>query len=691
MNWSSTYSRFQLLRQVPIFANCNWLELYFIAERIDLVSFKKSETIYRKGDPADAFYCVMSGRLLAYNRDARGQKTNVEYIYRGMYFGIVSLLTGEPHSLNFEVLNDATLVRVERNKFNEILKKIPRLGLEISYSLSRRLKRQERPEKTVFESTIISVYSPAHRIGSSFYAFNLAQQLRHESKRKVIFVHLFRASEQLSGQDRAMSSSLRWRKPAIHFKDLARNPQVLSDVIFKTGDVDLLHICFESQEHDLSSHISTFVSTLANDYHYIILDLPNHADALVFKTLTQSDECHLLLGASADDLSKGQPIVEHLQNAFKEQIEKDRLKVFVREDPQSTPVKIDKLENVFGYPIYAKLPQASTSELSSVFDSEFLETLLPSAQCAFSVQVRQLARKIAKVQIGLALGGGAAFGLSLIGILRVLEREKITVDVISGSSIGALIGGLWALGHSADEIAQFAREFRSKLRCLSLLDIVFPRSGLIGGYGIKRWLRGKIGSKTFHDAKVPLKIVAFDILRHAEIILDEGDVVDAIRQSISIPGFMRPVKRDGRVIIDGGMANPLPVNVCLSLGVSKVIAVNIMKSPDDVARDIEILSRAQEADKNIRFLSAPGQFLKVKTVALMQHLWSPNIFDVIVKNFLSMCYVLAEQSGQQADVVIHPDLTGVDWYELYKVDELIARGEKAAEAQLPQIRELMYQ
>ncbi len=690
MNWSNTYTQFQLLRQVPIFASCNWLELYFIAERMETVSFRKNETVYRKGDPADAFYCVVSGRLLAYNCDAHGRKNDVEYIYRGMYFGIVSLLTGEAHSLNFDVLNDAVLIRIEKNKFNEILKRIPRLGLEISYSLSRRLRKQQRLEKNIFESTIIAVYSPFHRIGSSFYAFNLAQQLYRESKRKVVFVHLFKASEQdpLGGEKK--KSALIWKRPAVDFSVLTQNTIPVDEMISRTGDVDLLHVCFESGAKDLSSHISHFVSTLAHDYHYIVLDLPNHADSLVFKTLTQSDECHLLLGPSSQELELAKPVVRQLKDAFSGPGEKNRFKIFIRERPEERSLTFHDLEKILAHTVYAKLSDVAACDLLARYSCEYLDIVLPSVDTVFAQQVRRLAREITKVQIGLALGGGAAFGLSLIGVLRVLEKEKIPVDVVAGSSIGALIGGMWALGFRADEIADFAREFRSKLRCLTLLDIVFPRSGLIGGRGIKRWLRGKIGSKDFQETRIPLKVVAFDILRHEERVIEQGDIVDAIRQSISIPGFMCPVRRQGRVMIDGGMANPLPVNVCLSLGVSKVIAVNIMKSPDDIARDMEALKKEQEDENRVRLISAPGRFIKWKIVSFFQRLWSANIFDLIVKNFLSMCYVLAEQSGQRADVVIHPDLTGVDWYELYKVDELIDRGEKAAQARLQEIRELIY-
>jgi NTE family protein len=300
-----------------------------------------------------------------------------------------------------------------------------------------------------------------------------------------------------------------------------------------------------------------------------------------------------------------------------------------------------------------------------------------------------LVREIAKVQIGLALGGGAAFGLSLIGVLRVLEKEKIHPDIIAGSSIGALIGSLWALGHSADEIAHFAYEFRKKFLCFNLVDIVFPRSGLIGGQSIKRWLRKKIGRRTFADTKIPLKILAYDIVQREEIVIEEGDIVDAIRQSIGIPGFIRPVVRNGRVIIDGGFINPLPTNVLTILGVQKIIAVNVMKSPDDIAKDIAALHHEQELLRSVRFRRSPIHFIKIKIAGFLQHLWFPNIFDIIVKSFQSAGHVLAEQSAQQADILIHPDLTGIDWYELYKVDKLIAAGEIAAHEKIEELRQLV--
>ncbi|MFA6379295.1 MAG: patatin-like phospholipase family protein [Candidatus Omnitrophota bacterium] len=687
---TSFYNNFNFLRQIPLFSKLNWLELHFIASKAELKEYKKGDIVYRKGEPGDAFYCLVSGRILAYLTDAQGHHHHVEYLYRGMYFGIVSLLTGDVHSLDFEALNDSFIIRIPKDHFDEILKKIPRLGIEISYSLSRRLRKQEGREKFILESNIIAVYSPFRGIGSSFYAFNLALHLKAETKKKVLFVDLFRACDVKLLKEATVDFSPTWKKDPLSFDSFMDDKELLLKSILVTQNgMDLLHVSFESKTRDLSTYISEFVSILAHDYHYIVLDLPNSADDLVFKTLTQSDDIHLVLGAQSDEVAEAKEMITRLEGAFPRSVRKERLKLLVRDFGEDMSLTLQELAKIFDYPVYAKLPQVIEGEAKTPFLSSQMEILLPNEESLFSQRMRRLAREIAKSQVGLVLGGGAAFGLSLIGVLRVLEKEKIPVDIIVGSSIGALIGGFWALGYRADEIAKFAQEFRSKLFCINLLDIVFPRSGLIRGNSIRKWLRRKIGQHNFSETKIPLKIIAYDLTRREDVVIDQGDVVDAICQSIGIPGFIRPVFRDGRVIIDGGIVNPLPTNVLTALGIQKIIAVNIMKSPEDIARDVAILHHEQEALSKVRFSRSPIVFLQHKLIRFFQHLWAPSIFDIIVKSFHSVGYVLAEQSGEQSDVLIHPDLTGIDWYELYKVDRLIEAGEKAAQDKKQELIELM--
>jgi NTE family protein len=146
---------------------------------------------------------------------------------------------------------------------------------------------------------------------------------------------------------------------------------------------------------------------------------------------------------------------------------------------------------------------------------------------------------------------------------------------------------------------------------------------------------------------------------------------------------------DEQMIIDGGVLNPLPTNVLVDMGVKKIIAVNVLQSPQEVSwaqqRDFQYLrDRAK-----IPFSKHPFRFVGFRIRRAFSNIFMPNIADIVVRTLQASEYVIAEQSAKQADVLIHPDLKGINWFELYRVDELIQRGEEAAIKALPAIRELL--
>ena len=176
-NLSSLINRLNLVKQIPIFEKLNWFELQKIARKSIVVEYKKGDLISEEGSPPDFFYCLVSGRLQAYTVTSIGKKENVDFIHRGMHFGIISVLTGENHSMSFEAINDSVVLKIPTSDFQAILKAIPHLGLELSQHLSRRIRRKVKGTKSIFESTVISVYSPVKGTGSSTYAANLALSL----------------------------------------------------------------------------------------------------------------------------------------------------------------------------------------------------------------------------------------------------------------------------------------------------------------------------------------------------------------------------------------------------------------------------------------------------------------------------------------------------------------------------------
>ncbi len=688
---SSFFNRVSLVKQIPIFNKLSWLDLQRIAIKSKILQFRKGEVICRQGDPPDAFYGLVSGRIQAYALDFLQKKKNVEFIHRGTHFGVISLLTGEPHSLTFEAINDSIILKIEQDDFNEILKSIPNLGVALSHNLSKRV-RHRGAHGDVFESTIISIYSPIKGAGSSTYSFNLAMSLQRESKKKVLWVTIGSwAEEQINIPSEDVDTSVQWKARGVSLNDMADDPDVITGHIIQGQlPVDLLHVNFNATDQAMVDKISQFVSALVNNYHYVIVDLPNQTDEVVLKTLIQSDIVQLVTQDKKDDLLVMRGIINQLEQGLQEQFRREQIQIVISGRQAACYLSYEDIHKEIDFEVFTKLPHIDSDQMQEPINNEALMVRLPGANSEYGRAVTKIARQISGVQVGLVLGGGAALGLAHIGVIKVLEQERIPIDVVVGSSMGALLASFWVIGNNAMELENLAREFEKPKNMWKIFDPIFPISGLMAGHMIKRWLRTRgLGNKTFYSTRIPLKVVAYDLVRRQELVVDSGLLVDAVRKSISIPGVMTPVLEGEQMIIDGGVLNPLPTNVLMGLGIKKIIAVNVLQSPQDVTYGFVLEQNGFKDQSRIPFGKAPGHFVKFRLWRAITKLFTPNISDIIVRSLQASEYLLAEQSAQNADVNIHPDLVGVNWYELYKVDDLIKRGEAAARQALPAIKKLL--
>jgi len=180
-------------------------------------------------------------------------------------------------------------------------------------------------------------------------------------------------------------------------------------------------------------------------------------------------------------------------------------------------------------------------------------------------------------KIGLALSGGAARGLAHIGVLKVLEKEGIRIGMIAGTSMGSLVGALYAQGRDASELAKLAIYWGSK-RFSLLADPALPKTGLVRGRKIDDMLRTIIGDIAFGDLDIPFACVAADIWTGEEVVIKEGLVREGVRASGSVPVILKPIGREGRYLVDGAIANPMPVSVLKGMGADFIIAVNTTPS-----------------------------------------------------------------------------------------------------------------
>ena len=256
-----------------------------------------------------------------------------------------------------------------------------------------------------------------------------------------------------------------------------------------------------------------------------------------------------------------------------------------------------------------------------------------------------------KRKIGLALGSGAARGLAHIGVLEVLEKEGIPIDMIAGTSTGAVVGALYAQDKDVSQIKNLAIDLNWK-KLASLVDLALPKTGFIGGRKIKNLLASIIGDIEFGDLKIPLTCVATDMRTGEEVVINQGSVLEGIRASISLPVIFTVAKWEGRYLVDGSLVNPVPVSILKRMGADFTIAVNVV--PD-------ISERAHRMDK--------GPIKDAK---------EPNIINVIMQSLYIATYSLVRSSLEEADIVIEPEVAHIGYGDFHQARECILQGKIAA-------------
>jgi NTE family protein len=248
--------------------------------------------------------------------------------------------------------------------------------------------------------------------------------------------------------------------------------------------------------------------------------------------------------------------------------------------------------------------------------------------------------------VALVLGGGGCRGYGHIGVLRVLEKHGLRPDLVVGSSVGALVGALYAAGKSAAEIERYGERMSPNM----LRDWIFPNLGLFSGSGIRRFIAQRVGSRAIESLPVRFAALATDLLSGEAKILQRGDLGLAVQASSSAPGLLEPVMLEGRPHVDGNLAAPVPVDAARQLGAARVVAVDVTFPPE-------------QADLN-------------------------DPFDALYQGFSILTRKLAKEERARADLVIDPPIPEHHDMKPATLKSIIAAGERAANDALPALARL---
>lgn len=299
-------------------------------------------------------------------------------------------------------------------------------------------------------------------------------------------------------------------------------------------------------------------------------------------------------------------------------------------------------------------------------------------------------------RLGLVLGSGGARGWAHVGVLSVLLERGVTIDCVAGTSMGALVGAAFCTG-GHDTLQSVALDLDWKRVLRYFLEFNLPRMGLIDGAKIETWLTEHIEPAEIENLPIPFAAVATDIETGKEIVLRKGNLIEAVRASIAIPGIFTPVVRDDLVLVDGGLVNPLPVSVARDFQAEIVVAVDITRNPlkrerkapppvsEDSRQEHKHAPTGDTEPSVLDKLNAKLRQLDLAASFPAVHKWFagselPNIFDIAANSVRIIERQITQMRlrSEPPDILIQPQIQGIGTMEFHRTREAIDAGRRAA-------------
>jgi NTE family protein len=634
----------QLLERVPLFRCLTASELALVADLCSERSYRKGSFLCHEGDEGDRFFIVLSGEIEVRTREAGDRVINRHG--PGEYLGELALMTSGRRTASLRASKSARMLVLDCASFQRHFLRNAKVLEHMARVLGQRLANRERPDAGDSGPITISVLAPAGLLGKSLVANGVAGLLKEFSGRDVLMLTALPGTG--SGT----------RSGAPRLSTIAEGPVEAIERIVKRGIHDPSRISVEldpdASAEKLGSSITELITHLRDRIGFAVLDvgidgrsreLAEEVSDVIIEIVTNDEAA----STAVNDSHMRRYRVLNLYNRDSEAISINRCDPFV--------IPVD-------------------AELRELDPSDVLAYLQQSKYRKFSVTLRRLARKIQGTSVGIALGGGAAFGIAHVGIFKVFEENDIPIDLIAGSSMGSIVAIGYAAGLRAAEMLEISRSIANVSTTLSALDFTLAKPGLLAGQRIIDIFAPLLGVETFEELTLPCQVVATDIRGGRSIHIKSGRLDTAFRASSSVPMLWSPVERDGHVLVDGAVLDPVPAELVCSMGADICIAVNAVPR---IKEGVEtILSRVyRQANRfNPLRLFQRGEDL-------------PSSFDAVMNSIQLLQHELGEFKAISADVRINPDLSAYTWIEFYRALELIERGEEAAEQALPEIRRVL--
>lgn len=631
----------EFLAAIQIFSFFTRAELEAAEKLFSEVVFAKGDDVVRIGEPGDTFYVVLDGELEVWDASQPPRQTGT--LRRGDYFGEMALLQGGKRTATVTVARRARLLAIDKPAFDQLFLRNPKAIEYFARVLSKRLAGVTRAERIRRATTAIAVASPGGVGGETLVAHSLAVILKQTTQTEVAYIEVRPSNEATQPTVLDLVSG-----------DLERAPQRWAPANEGRHPTEMrIALPAGLDRSAYGDLLSNMVSKLSDSFSFLVLDLGSHTAGLIESASAFADVFVALVDAPDED-----PGIANLRSMKVHRV----INLY---NATSRPIAISSSEP-FVIP-YSTILARPVEEASAY--------VAANPRSAPALPLHRLAHKLLGTSIGIALGGGAAFGLAHLGVLQVLEEAGIPIDLVAGCSQGSIVAVGYAAGLRVDEMIGIARELGTRRNFLFASDpTFFLKPGILSGQRFMTMMRPYLkGKETFEQLVLPCRTVATDIQSGERVAIGSGRLETAYRASSSVPMVLAPLREGERVLVDGGVADPVPAGVAMEMGADITVAVNVVPP---MKRGVETVLSSFYRRLNV--------FNPMSYLGDGQDM--PNLFDIVMNSMQILQYELGNFKAISADVLINPDLSDFTWIEYYRADELIERGADAARKALPLIQ-----
>lgn len=632
--------RIDLLARVPLFSAFTREELAALAPQFTESAHHKGEVLFEEGDEGGDFFVVARGELEVLGGGATKQVVN--RLGPGDHLGEIALLLGGRRTATVRVSRAARLLTLPAADFHELLARNADVLTFIARTLSRQLDARTRGEVARRATLAIGVSGAADLKGRTLVSNTLAVLLARQVGHSVLVIDRADGSEG-SGvvPERLMDSSRDGLAAAIRYRDADMARLTLADP--------------DAGGTWPAPALGAVVQHAQAEFPLVILDLGSHRTA---PAELLADVCDVVV----------------------EIVGQERSATRGRYGPSTRVLPVVNLHNrrSRGFPV-------NRCEPFLVPDDPALRRLDPLEQALYlrdhprsaaAPPLHRLARKVRGASVGVALAGGAAFGIAHVGVLQVLEENGVPIDMVTGTSMGSIVGAVYATGMPAAEMADLIVDRVTPRMALSAVDPTVARPGLLGGNRMISILRELGLTGTFEDLALPYQAMATDIETGERVPIGTGSLADACRASASIPAVFAPVRRDGRILVDGGVVDQVPSALVREMGADVCIAVTVIPTLRKGVRTVFTrISNDVNAINPLSYLSGSRGM--------------PSMIDLVINALQMLQYQLGSYEALAADAQLEVDTSDFTWVDFHRGRDLIARGVHTAEHALPQIQRLL--